>query len=381
MNTIEIQRKINDLNNLNIYLNKNGFKIDSIINNGTVILAYTYTLYTSDQIIQINQLANAFDDDHSLGDNGIKRISKFNSYQIPLSPLANYEGIYEDMSDFSTLTISCISDVKGILEIYYSNNGNEIHYKDTITIMSNICFFDIKTITFRYYKIKFINDYKIQTLFSLLTNLHLYKKNFINDSSIKKSVEIQEETIVTGGNYRTESKKITIQPRTTSSYTYIWPYRTSVLEMRFIAEEIHRHDTLNFYVARDTVIGVLIENTSINTNSIRVSPTVIQNIKLGYLVSLLNTQGNVLVLGDVMGINADTLTVSNNIVTIFVVGDLVRISLQPVRNFVISAPWEYAIGRSKIGSSSIPPNTNLSIEYTNNSDVVKDFVWYFDYLF
>ena len=380
MNSFVITRVVNDLYNLTIFINRQNYNIDHITNNGTTVLAYTTQNYTDSQILDINNIVNTFEDNHD-GDNGIKRISRFNSTHnlLPISGI--YEGVYEDISDYSTLSLSCISDQKGQIEVNYSNNGTDLHYKDVYNISGNICFFDLKTITFRYYKIRYLNDYKAQGIMSLLTTVHMYKTSINNDVSIKKSVEIQEETIKTGGNYRSESKKITIQPNTTQSYTYIWPYRTSVLEMRFITEEIHRNDVLNFYVARDTIVGVLIENTIIGSNKIKVSPTVIQNINLGYIISLVSSTGVVINLGDVLGISADTLTISNPTTDIFIAGSYIKMTLQPVRNVIISAPWEYNVGRSKIGSSSIPPNTNLTIEYTNNSTNVKDFVWYFDYLY
>jgi hypothetical protein len=380
MNSFIIVKSIHDLNNLCIFLNRGGYNIDHITADNGVISAYTIENYTDVQKNDINNMVNTFTDNIE-GDNGIKRISVFNSSHFLLTANSVYKGMCEDISDYSTLSISCISDQKGLLEIFYSNNGIDVHFQESYNIQSNVCLFDLKTITFRYYKVKYTNDYKDQTVFSLLTTSHLYKSATNTGSSVKKSVEIQEESILTGGNYRSESKKIIIQPNTTQSYTYVWPYRTSVLEMRFITEEIHRNDILNFYIGRNTVIGVTISDTVIGSNTISVSPTVVQYINLGYMINITNTLGSVMILGDVLNVSGNTLTVQNNITDVFTAGSYILMTVQPVRNYIISAPWEYNVGRSKIGSSSIPKNTNLSIEYTNTGTVAKTFVWYFDYLF
>lgn len=313
-------------------------------------------------------------------DDGISFLSKINKRHAVLSANETWEGSWEDISKYASLTINCITDKKGILTLKMNNDAQEEQFVKSYLIKPNIAFIEIKTITYRYYKITYTNDFEDQTKFCLHTMAHLYKSKSINDTSEVNAIAISEETVATGGNFRSESYPLVIAANSSNSLSYIKKYRVSVLELRFSTEENQKNDVLNAFVAKNTAIGVLGSNAIIGNTSFYVSPTVIQYLQVGYVLAI--TDGvNSQELGDCEYISGNNVSFTDALLYNFSVGSAIKMSVQNIRNYTIGHANTYIIGASKSGSSSIPANTLLTLEYTNNSSTEKTLYFYYDYLY
>jgi hypothetical protein len=382
MNSYIVEKQIYDLYNLELYIIRGGLSVNSITSNGVHITVNSNVIYTSANITLLNSLVNSFRDSREELSNSTKFISMTNATSTPLGPWGVFEGMYEDISGYSTVSITCLSDTNGILEVIYSNDAINIHKKDTYIIISNESLVDIKTIVFKHYKIKYTAGYMpIGNLLDIGTLAHISKCKDTTDSTVKSYMAIQEEDIPTGGHFRAESRQITILGNSTKIESYTWPYRTSVLVMKFVSDTQNTGDLINFYVGKHTNIGVIIANSLTNATSITVSKTVVDNIKIGFLLTLQKTTGEIFECGEVYNIVNNVVSFTIPLNQDFHTGDYVQMTVQPVRNYIISTPWLHVIGDSKIGSSSIPPNTLCGIEYTNNTSSTKTFLFSFEYLY
>ena len=376
-----VEKHIYDLYNLEIYIRRGGLNLENITSNGINITVNSNDIYTTDNIILLNSLVNSFRDSREELSNNTKFISRDNSTSIPLSAGGIFLGIYEDISSYSTLSMTCMSDASGVLDVIYSNDSINIHKIDSYTIMGNESFVDIKTIVFKYYKIKYTVGYIDSTILNIGTLCHVSKCKDTSDSTLKSYMSIQEEDIPTGGHFRAESRQITIPGNSTVIESYTWPYRTSVLVMKFISDTSNTGDLINFYVGKNTIIGVMTQKSLANSTTITVSKTVVDNIMIGFLLTLQKTTGEVFECGEVYNIINNVLSFTIPLNADFHIGDYVKMTVQPVRNYIISTPWLHVIGDSKIGSSSIPPNIVCGVEYTNNTSTTKTFLFAFEYLY
>jgi hypothetical protein len=382
MNSYIVEKKIYDLYNLELYIIRGGLSVESITSNGVHITVNSNDTYTSEDIILLNSLVNSYRDSREELSNSTKFISMQNATSTPLSPWGVFEGIYEDISGYSTLSITCLSDTDGILEVIYSSDSINIHKSDNYTILPNVSLVDIKTIVFKYYKIKYTSGYMATgSILNIGTLAHISKCKDTTDSTVKSYMAIQEEDIPTGGHFRAESRQITIAGNSTQIETYTWPYRTSVLVMKFISDTQNTGDLINFYVGKHTIVGILVANSLTNAITITVSPTVLDNIQIGFLLTLQKISGEVFECGEVFDITNNVVSFVTPLNQDFHIGDYVQMTVQPVRNYIISIPWLHVIGDSKIGSSSIPPNTVCGVEYTNNTSSTKTFLFSFEYLY
>ncbi|HEY9704249.1 MAG TPA: hypothetical protein V6C58_17490 [Allocoleopsis sp.] len=204
--------------------------------------------------------------------------------------------------------------------------------------------------------------------------------NIISTVSTSEVV-IDEEHIKTGGNFRVEGRKFTINPNTTNFQEVSWPYPISVLSTFFTSDTSQKGDVVNVIVSPDTLIGTVSENVN-STNVIKVSQTVIDNIKKGYEL-ILQDNNNYNNIGEVIDIDTNTknVTVSGLTENQFSSGSLVKFQVRMMKNFEIGDPFRYANGISKIGGAYIPANTIVKVIYTNTSNSIKTFVYHIEYLY
>ena len=375
-----INRQIHDMFTLQQQIYKSGLiNVSHITGTSTSVSVFFSVVLTSQEETNLNGLVMSYID--SIEENtSSEYISRINSTNIPLASNSVYEGVYEKISNYSTLTLTCLTDTDCILSLYSSNDGITNHVIKDYSIRKNTTFIEIKTITFLYYKIKLTNDYIAQINLTVQSSAHLYKVKNIIDTTQVNEISIKTEEIKTGGNFKTTSLSLNIPGNTTSIISYIKPYRLSILEFTFRISSLHSNDIINAYVGKNTIIGVLASNAYINNNTIIVSDTVIQNIYIGYDLSI--TDGaNVNLLGEVLSIMDNVLTFSGTITNNFTIGTYVRMSIKPVDNYVLGPGGIYNIGSSIRGASGIPANTEISLEYTNTSNDIKTFTLYINLLY
>lgn len=187
-------------------------------------------------------------------------------------------------------------------------------------------------------------------------------------------VKIKEENITTNGYFQMGTVKLMVPPLTTLTYDTVYPYNISVYSMKFRSIESMCDDVVNLFVAPNTVVGILTSSiTSPGHGTVlNVSSTVISNMKPGFLVNLLQaSNGQNESLGRVFSINAVTsqITVENEPTLSFSAAapTYVRLTMQPVRDMIISYPGDESVGTDLIGGSGIPANTIIRAQYENKS--------------
>ena len=375
-----INRRIHDLFTLQQQIYKSGLiNVSHITGTSTSVAIFFSTALTSQEQTDLNGLVMSYID--SIEENNeYEFISRINSTNTSLAINSVYDGIYEKISSYSTLTLTCLSDTDCILSLYSSNDGITDHVIKNYQIKKNTTFIEIKTISFLYYKIKITNDYVAQTSLTMKSSAHLYKTKNIIDTTQVNEISIKTEEVKTGGNYKTTSLTLNIPGNTTSILSYTRPYRLSILEFTFRISSSQSNDIINAYIGKNTIVGVLIANMFVGNTSIMVSNTVIQNLYVGYDLSITNGT-TVNSLGEVISITDNILTFSGKITNNFVIGDYVRMSVKPVDNYILGPAGLYKIGASRTGASGIPPNTEITLEYTNTSSDIKSFTLYLDYLY
>ncbi len=197
-------------------------------------------------------------------------------------------------------------------------------------------------------------------------------KTTIVDRRSQTVVEIKEETTPTGGFFICETLPVSIAANQTATFPYTWPIPITVLMVGFTSTGDNEGDILSLSVAPDTTIGTLTANIGTGVSTIDVSQTVIDNIKVGFHVTI--TDGtNTNQLGRCLIINkaAKTIAIETATTNSFNANSLIKITIYMMKNYTIGPAWEYEIGTSKIGGSYVPAGRTVKVVYENKTNAAK----------
>ena len=203
----------------------------------------------------------------------------------------------------------------------------------------------------------------------------------------KNTTKIEEETVPTGGHFRSETVEynITAVNGNTQVITKTWDYPVNIIVLKMITLADNIGDTITIYVGKDTVVGAITSAVTNGDTVINVSSTVMDVIAIGYLVNI--TDGiNVSELGEVISIDT-----TNNQITVSTASDnsyspatptYVRAYVMGISNFkhLIANHITY-LGEHKIGSTYIPTGTVVSGHYTNVGTTTKKTYIIAEYLY
>lgn len=170
-----------------------------------------------------------------------------------------------------------------------------------------------------------------------------------------------------------------------TSHTHSWPYNTTILAGWFNSAAGNVGDSVNVYVAPNIVTGAIGAPVSINDVDITVTPTVIDNIAIGFHLNL--TDGVSLAdLGRVIAIDpiASVVTVENGSTSVFspLSPTYVRQTVHLVDNLHINVSnTRYGFAEKKLGGKNLPANIDLVIEYKNITGGAKDFTYNIEYIY
>lgn len=196
------------------------------------------------------------------------------------------------------------------------------------------------------------------------------------------SVTIKQTSGDIHGNYRIESKVLSIPANQTSSTIISWPFDVAIMTVNWTSSNIHRGDIINGYVAENTIIGAIIQPINLGDTKIHVSPTVLQYINKGYIVTI--TDGHQIInMEQCISIDESNNTISceNPSSMSLNAGSYVRMTINNIRNIHIGEPESVRLATKHLGSSSIPTGTKLNFQYQNNGNVAKTFVFSYEYLY
>ena len=187
----------------------------------------------------------------------------------------------------------------------------------------------------------------------------------------------------TGGHYQSSSIAIDV-PASTGLFSqdFSFPIPISLLSASIVPTPDMQGDVASFYVSPDTEIGVLVQDATVGSGSFVVSQSVIDNIALGYEVSLYDGLKEE-ELGRVINISTNTIMTEFKTQSSFSASTptKVRMSIEFVRYFEIFGDKRLDFGSTKIGGSYIPANAILRLKYNNKNGIAKRLVFMLEYLY
>jgi len=253
------------------------------------------------------------------------------------------------------------------------------------------------------------------------TNHIIDNNDIVSIGTINESiVTIKEESVPTGGNFKSDSVELNISQNSTSSYVSFYPFKISALNVRFTTSTDHIDDEISICVGPDIPIGVCVANinpanawttqnytvgqivsythpkygsriytcilNTINNESpvntlywrhgyeILVNSTVMEYTMIGYYLKI-SDGTNINDLGRVLHKNLtnNKIYVENNLINTFTTSVPLYImqTIYLLKNYKIGLPHSYTIGDSKIGGQSIPIDVPVTITYKNNGNTAK----------
>jgi len=200
-------------------------------------------------------------------------------------------------------------------------------------------------------------------------------------------VKIREEDIDTGGHFRSETKVINCPtgPNVTQTENYSWPFPVSILELQFVSDEDNRGDVLTLSVGPQTIVGALTADCPTGATGANVSQTVVENLKIGFNIDLLQIPSTTEELGRILSVDVEGKKIYFETPTTqsFAAAGptYVRQTAYTIKDYEIGPGHRYVVGDSKIGGSYIPKNVIVQVDYTNMGTIPKKFIAQIEYLY
>lgn len=192
----------------------------------------------------------------------------------------------------------------------------------------------------------------------------------VEDSVSEEKVVINEESNnKTGGHFKIVSQAFDASPNTTTTYDFSYPIKMGVLAIHVPTNDSQEGDIMSVVLAPNTTIGAITADANINDTTLNVSQTVIDNIALGYYITITDFV-NSDELNQVIAIDKvnNTITVETPVQTAFTAsGTYIQITIYYMDKWEIGRSWVYEFGNSKIGASTADENVVARVIYENKS--------------
>ena len=225
-------------------------------------------------------------------------------------------------------------------------------------------------------------------------NTHIVSRHPELLCKIENNIQkIQEELVKTGGNLQLESHTFDIPASGTTGeiteYGLSFPHPVNLLSFTICPTIDNIGDSVTADVGHHTTIGALTEDVSIGISGgitgFGVSQTVIDNLYIGYLVTL-TTGVTSCEMGRCIMIDPKNNKISTEFSSTvdFLASSptYVQQTVQMVRQLYFpGSTVPLHLGDDKIGASYIPANTVGRVLYKNNSGTAKQTTFYIEYLY
>lgn len=203
----------------------------------------------------------------------------------------------------------------------------------------------------------------------------------IIDTVVQNSVNIIQSSGITGNNYRIESKEIFIPPNTEIIDDSSWEYPIDVMTMNWYGDASNFGDVINGYMAPNTTIGAITSNITSGDTLIHVSSSVLLYIRIGYEINITNGIDNI-IMGEIKSIDK----VNNTLIcTVAAIENItapayIQMTIRNIFNIYV-VPGITNLANKRVTSSSLPANTIARLKYTNNSNIEKKFVFWYEFMY
>ena len=188
----------------------------------------------------------------------------------------------------------------------------------------------------------------------------------------------------TGGHYRFHTIIFSIQAFETKPYTFSFPFPINMISASMKLHAENAFDKMSVRAGPDTTVGTLESDVLSASNTIHVSDTVIENIRIGYTVNL--TDGvNTDELGYVIAIDTDTniLTTEFETTNSFLASTptSVIMNVWMLKDVELGFEGKLEFMIPLVNAVYVPANVGVLCEYTNISNQVKHFLVNLEFLY
>jgi len=183
---------------------------------------------------------------------------------------------------------------------------------------------------------------------------------------------------VTQGLFAAESIVIDVPSGETTVIRDIsWKFIVSIKSGTLGVSESMIGDELEIQVSPNTIVGALMYDIRTGDTTLFVSPTVIQNMKRGYYIGLLNGTklGRVSEIGDTYVIVDTPSTVNVS------AGNYVTLTVKIIPYLYFADMSTVEIGKNIPAGQRLPANTVIRIVYKNNNATAKKVSFFAEYLY
>ncbi len=222
-----------------------------------------------------------------------------------------------------------------------------------------------------------------------LTNVVAAHDSTVTIAEAPLVVKVQEELNVgfTSGSFQSSSFPIDIGAEVGWHYAeHTFPMNISLISCDLLIAPEHVGNILEVIVAPNTIIGNITADVTEGDTEIQVSPTVIENIYVGYFFSITENPNDDQYranLGRVLEVKNASIIVEIGAPRAYAMNTptYAEMSIKVFHNWEFPHEGRIDIGDSKIGSSDIPKNTVIKLAYHNKNGGAKRFVLPADYVY
>ena len=184
------------------------------------------------------------------------------------------------------------------------------------------------------------------------------------DSTSVLTVKIKQESIQTGGNFKSKGYSFECGANNTSTYNVSWPYPITAMVVHLQTDSSQKGDLLSAVVGSQTTVGVILSQCSEGDTTVSVNSTVIAHSYVGY-ECFIGTES----LGRILEIDAQNLTVrfETPATQNHPANSYFKIQMRIIESHNMGFDFGNDIGVSNIGGKYLPANVPTRVEYINNN--------------
>lgn len=229
-----------------------------------------------------------------------------------------------------------------------------------------------------------LKDWKVES--SLVVEMTVQEKETLQQSFESNEVNIvrvleQDPEQNIEGKHKADGFRFDI-PAANGTYKYsiTYVYDVSILSMDYTPTPDQTGNTFSVRMAPNTVVGAVTQDVNIGDTVISVSPTVLENIFPGYLVSVGGESLGYVITKDVSSgtIEVEIPATQSHLASS---PSFVSMTVESIKEVTFSGGARVDIGATKIGSSFLPRGTLIVITYEQTTGVAHFFSGIIEYLY
>lgn len=209
--------------------------------------------------------------------------------------------------------------------------------------------------------------------------INIHSPSLVEKTGEVTVVRVLQDEGATQGMFKRKGYKRAIPSGQTVDFDHIWKIGISVLEVGYFATSANVGDEINLTVSPNTPLGSLQLQADQGTSILIISSPILPQMGKGFYIKLADGT----ILGTVLSVDTtnQTITLCSNLNETLIIGTLLFFEVVMIENEYIHLPQLVKINRASISSTPLKANTIARLQYINNSDTNKEFVYYINYTY